>query len=346
MLILAGVSLNAIIGDNGIITKAQEAKKLSEQASDEESLKLMFIENIMNDKNTKKVGIPLYDRNFEHNADWHVIKYNETIYGTGWYYVVEGTSLNDNEKAKSNYLVNYEEGKVIVVNPDEIISLSVGESMSVTDNIILNIDGSIFDKKVENNRENIESYLGNGVTLEGFNYDDTSGINNGSFKFDGIDDVIKIPYNDSKNLNAGLTLEFYGNIIGAGNMYKTGTNDLFVDSTGHVFNGFLSINAGKQIMNNGGLTFGIDFDGYSENSVEKPKQIAWYLPSNRTIPEGFIGDLGALGKKDYWDRMLLNDCGLSEFLNNDVYFTVSLNSTEGKESFFVNGKKLYSRNLD
>ena len=44
MLILAGVSLNAIIGDNGIITKAQEANVQSGIATVEEYLQLKYTE--------------------------------------------------------------------------------------------------------------------------------------------------------------------------------------------------------------------------------------------------------------------------------------------------------------
>ena len=42
MLILAGVSLNAIIGDNGIITKAMSAKKLNSIAILQEYLQMEY----------------------------------------------------------------------------------------------------------------------------------------------------------------------------------------------------------------------------------------------------------------------------------------------------------------
>ena len=45
MLILAGVSLNATIGDNGIITKAQEATYMQSIAVLEEFLKNYYVEN-------------------------------------------------------------------------------------------------------------------------------------------------------------------------------------------------------------------------------------------------------------------------------------------------------------
>ena len=45
MLILAGVSLNALVGDNGIITNAQNANMLSAIAYLEEFLQEKYVEN-------------------------------------------------------------------------------------------------------------------------------------------------------------------------------------------------------------------------------------------------------------------------------------------------------------
>ena len=44
MLILAGVSINAIVGENGVLTKAQNAKLSSEEAARLEELELILLE--------------------------------------------------------------------------------------------------------------------------------------------------------------------------------------------------------------------------------------------------------------------------------------------------------------
>ena len=44
MLVLAGVSLNATVGDNGIITRAQQAKLAQELAQTKEDLEYMFLD--------------------------------------------------------------------------------------------------------------------------------------------------------------------------------------------------------------------------------------------------------------------------------------------------------------
>ena len=48
MLILAGVSLNAIVGDNGIITNAQTANMKNGMAALEEFLQEKYVENYDN----------------------------------------------------------------------------------------------------------------------------------------------------------------------------------------------------------------------------------------------------------------------------------------------------------
>ena len=53
MLVLAGVSLNATVGENGIVTRAQEAKEAQELATDLEALQLALIHytaNALTDK--------------------------------------------------------------------------------------------------------------------------------------------------------------------------------------------------------------------------------------------------------------------------------------------------------
>ena len=49
MLILAGVSIATLTGDNGLLTKAQQAKEENEKATLEEKIKLLTAENIINE---------------------------------------------------------------------------------------------------------------------------------------------------------------------------------------------------------------------------------------------------------------------------------------------------------
>ena len=59
LLILAGVSIATLTGDNGILTKAQTAKEKTEIASEEEQRKLAMLEASMNTQNTTFEGITI-----------------------------------------------------------------------------------------------------------------------------------------------------------------------------------------------------------------------------------------------------------------------------------------------
>ena len=52
LLILAGVTIAALSGDNGILTKAKEAKEKTEQAQKEEEKTLSNMESILNNTST------------------------------------------------------------------------------------------------------------------------------------------------------------------------------------------------------------------------------------------------------------------------------------------------------
>lgn len=69
LLILSGVTISIIVGENGILTKARLAKQMSEVSSEKEAIQLDVtlanMENILD--NTKQIylGIPLYDKTLE-----------------------------------------------------------------------------------------------------------------------------------------------------------------------------------------------------------------------------------------------------------------------------------------
>ena len=56
LLILAGVTIAALSGDNGILTRAKEAKEKTEQAQENESKTLSNMENILGVYNFKNIN--------------------------------------------------------------------------------------------------------------------------------------------------------------------------------------------------------------------------------------------------------------------------------------------------
>ena len=70
MLILAGVSLNAIVGDNGIITNAQNANMKNGMAALEEFLQEKYVENFDNyisDDNNKVAKLSVLYHEYFYN---------------------------------------------------------------------------------------------------------------------------------------------------------------------------------------------------------------------------------------------------------------------------------------
>ena len=101
-----------------------------------------------------------------------------------------------------------------MLEEDDYVSMSPGDMLAVKDSIIINIDSSIVDDTLGGTKESLEEQLGEGVTLENFNYNAESGLTTTSFNFDGVDDYIKIKYNETKQKDDlaknGFTFEFYG----------------------------------------------------------------------------------------------------------------------------------------
>ena len=56
LLILAGVTIAALSGDNGILTRAKEAKEKTKQAQEDEKQKLSNMENLLGSYNLKNVN--------------------------------------------------------------------------------------------------------------------------------------------------------------------------------------------------------------------------------------------------------------------------------------------------
>ena len=82
LIILAGVSINMIVGDNGIITQTQKAAEDTKQAQEKEMISLAMLEKEMG--NTElEVGTPLYSKTVANGTKWHILtdKDSGTIYG-------------------------------------------------------------------------------------------------------------------------------------------------------------------------------------------------------------------------------------------------------------------------
>ena len=89
LLILAGVTIATLTGDNGILTKAQSAKKVSTDAEIEEKIKLAVIASKINESNTVDTDVLTTELNNQFGDDgWEKTEIDENT----WKVTVNGKS--------------------------------------------------------------------------------------------------------------------------------------------------------------------------------------------------------------------------------------------------------------
>ena len=218
LIILATVSINMVVGENGLIKRTEKVAESYKITSEREYLELnvlsVQLDNYVENVSTEKLGETLNTRNLDNSLNWHIIKVNDKSYETGWNYVEKGTELPDYGKTEYNWLINYETGEIIQLEENNYISLSAGDMLAVKDSLIINVDSSIVDENVANNEDSLEKQLGENVELVNFEYTENSGLTSTSFNFDGVNDYIKVKYDKKEQkealANRGFTFEFYG----------------------------------------------------------------------------------------------------------------------------------------
>ena len=72
LLILAGVTIAMLTGDNGILTKAQSAKKQNAETTLEEQIKLAVMASRMNENNNFEIDLSLLEEELKNNIDEEV----------------------------------------------------------------------------------------------------------------------------------------------------------------------------------------------------------------------------------------------------------------------------------
>ena len=208
LLILAGVSVATLTGENGVLKQAENAKNKTDIATEEEAVKLTVISKQMDNNNSVDyLGIPLYTKSLETSNRWVMISINETkeTYGTGWYYIEKDTELESYGKTKYEWLVKYETGEVIRLEENGYVKLSYDSGLAVTDGLVFNVDST-------NMTTGDVSSWGEGVELYGFDEISESGIS-----FDGVDDYIT--FKAGSDFERGFSFSFYGRIYEVGSIF-------------------------------------------------------------------------------------------------------------------------------
>ena len=221
MRILAGVSLNALIGDNGILTQAIKAKELSNISSEREILELKLVETQMDEdgKNQAKLGEALSEVSVI-KGDWKNVIVGDQIYKDGWYLLEKGDYISEEYgEAKNNWLINYDTGKIIELEEGKYTVASANASGAIVDETLkLNIDPSNMQDQAK---------WGDNVRYCGADGSEESGVKETEIRFDGIDDYLRIK-GVNVDKNEGITFEFYG---------RSDDGGLFYPLTKSYFNG-------------------------------------------------------------------------------------------------------------
>ena len=194
LLILAGVSISMLTGDNGILTQAQRAKEMTEASSEEEYIQLLVIGyNI--DKKTYGEELKNVEFNTVENTTSIMDIETGTTYGDGWYYL-KPEDVKDYE-LKNSYIIDYETG--------EYIKYDENKHTIVTNELLCISDGLVYSADPKNMTSG-DSW-GDAI-LHNFNEgDENSGWKENSLMFDGVDDGIEVK--DNSDYSKGITLEIY-----------------------------------------------------------------------------------------------------------------------------------------
>ncbi len=352
LLILAGVTLNIAISENGIFSKAKKATKEYQIASEREYLEQNILsvqlDKYMGNVSSEKLGKSLVDRNLENSSIWDIIveKSENKTYGTGWNYLEKGTILEDYGETKYNWIVNYETGEIIQLEDESYNNFDYKSTIAV-DNPLFNLDSAnvgldkaswgknatlyYYDNEkygtVEERKKAYEEQKGKNVAEYNSGYDRQKSENiseyideeTGAFNFNG-NNYIEIYNKNGFDFTEGLTFEFYGKITGVESAtYDNGRSPCV----------FLSMWDGEY-LNQSDIRFAYD-------TVET--NYFWFNLNLHGVADSKWGDVNNPHNQIFV---------IKDFMNIDRYLTITFESeTSGRiaEAIYLDGKLLDSTSI-
>ena len=243
-------------------------------------------------------------------TDWKIVveivnNATVTTYGTGWYYVKAGNTVEGLGTLRQSYMIDYENRKAVRFEEAKHAYLKYGENLAVNDaSLVLNID------PINMASGDVESWVDAecvGFTPTG-DYDENGNLKSGwtgtAIRFDGEDDYIQ--FYGGGDFSKGYTISFYGaskeSIIYP--LAKQNQNSSYSFRVAFV-NDHLSFNLTKRAANSSWSTYG--------------------LGSNETKYNTGNGLLGVFFEKNYE-------------LEKGVYFDLVFDPSVLEYSLFVNGE--------
>ena len=280
LLILAGVSISMLTGDNGILTQAQRAKELTEASSEEEFIQLLII-GYNSNKKTYGEELKNVEFNTVENTTSIMDKETGTTYGIGWYYL-KPEDVKDYE-LKNSYIIDYETGEYIKYNENKHEILT-NELLCISDGLVYSADPK--------NMTSGDSW-GDAILHNFNNGDANSGWKENSLMFDGVDDGIEVK--DNSDYTKGITLEIYFTLKGKG---SSDMAQILMMKRTNETNGFFIYLVGQNNVDDPGMQYGslgIDIGGsynrYYPNIIIQenvPTYITYTYDPNKENEKGVL----------------------------------------------------------
>ena len=280
LLILAGVSIYMLTGDNGILTQAQRAKELTEASSEEEFIQLLIIGYNLN-KKTYGEELKNVEFNTVENTTSIMDKETGTTYGNGWYYL-KPEDVKDYE-LKNSYIIDYETGEYIKYNENKH-TIVTNELLCISDGLVYSADPK--------NMTSGDSW-GDAILHNFNNGDANSGWKENSLMFDGVDDGIEVK--DNSDYTKGITLEIYFTLKGKG---SSDMAQILMMKRTNETNGFFIYLVGQNNVDDPGMQYGslgIDIGGsynrYYPNIIIQenvPTYITYTYDPNKENEKGVL----------------------------------------------------------
>ena len=345
LLILAGVSISYLFGQNGILTRASEAKKLSYISNEKEAIELVCtlakMDNSLDYSNQYFLGKQLKSPKLD-NVNWDIIILNNSqeCYGDSWNFISKNTNISNYGATKYDWLVSYDTGEIIQLDENSFTELSSQSGLAVTDGLLFNIDAqNIYSNDISTWGDNVSLYYFDDTIYDSYNkrhnayneeisygdvtkfngYDrqrsynakDYIDLNKKAFKFNG-NNYIEIYNKDGFDFSNGFSFEFYGNL-----------NDLLYSFYESSFSPFLGL-----------------WNGYFDTQCDTR---FGYIFNNKKLHYRLLFQAGECGS---WPEPLYpynQQYEISNFINQNIYLTLVFNpsnSDKAVQSIYINGTLL------
>lgn len=208
LIILSGITIALVMGDNGLIQRTITSGKEYQKEAIEEKIRLLMAE-VETEKILGNIEEYIGNKLVYNSVSLFYSKLSvydfqeEKRYAEGWYLLEEGFDLLGYEMEEP-YMVNYETGEIINISDKERYYIARGGNVCITEDLVYTVDSTNIGGEGNNWGD---------MLLHNFNTDISkseslhSGWTESALLFDGVNDGIEKP--DTTDYTNGITLEMY-----------------------------------------------------------------------------------------------------------------------------------------